>query len=80
MNDRLQQIANDAALHANLNCGTDRDRGHYWLSLYTEKYTELIVEDLGKLFKGDVPSRLSYELVKRAYSPGFQPLNTPSKE
>jgi hypothetical protein len=60
-------MANEAAIYANQNSSNDRYQGHYWTNLFYEKYTQLLIEDLGTIVKGDMPSRLSYELVKEVY-------------
>ena len=67
MNDRLSRLANEAALYANQNSGGDRYNGHYWTTVFTEKYTELLVNDLGTFFDKDMSARLAYELVQRDY-------------
>jgi hypothetical protein len=67
MNERIHKMANEAATYANRNSGNDRYQGHYWTTLFYEKYTQLLIEDLGTIVKGEMPSRLSYELVKSIY-------------
>lgn len=67
MNERLRRLANEAALFANQNSGNDRYQGHYWTTVFTEKYTELLVKDMATFLDKDMPSRLSYELAKRSY-------------
>lgn len=67
MNDRMSQMANEAALYANQNSGNDRVHGHYWTTLFTEKYTELLIKDLGTFLDKDMSARLAYELVRRNY-------------
>lgn len=68
MNERLSRLANEAALFANQNSGQDRPQGHYWTTVFTEKYTELLVEDIGKFFNKDMPARLAYEMIRRDYN------------
>jgi len=60
-------MANEAAIYANQNSGNDRYQGYYWTNLFYEKYTQLLIEDMGTIVKGDMPARLTYELVKDAY-------------
>ena len=67
MNDRLSQLANEAAIYANQTSGNDRPQGHYWTSVFTEKYTELLVKDMATFFNKDMSARLAYELVQRSY-------------
>ena len=67
MNNRLNQLANEAALYANQNSGNDRFQGHYWTTVFTEKYTELLVKDMGTFLNKDMPARLAYELIQRDY-------------
>jgi hypothetical protein len=68
MNERLRHLANEAALYANQNSGNDCFQGHYWTTLFSDKYTELLVKDLGTFFNKDMPARLAYELVQRNYN------------
>ena len=67
MNERLSCLANEAALYANQNSGQDRIHGNYWTTVFTEKYTELLVKDLGTFLDKDMPARLAYELIRRNY-------------
>lgn len=67
MNERLNQLANEAAIYANQNSGIDRPQGIYWTSVFTEKYTELLVKDMATFFNKDTPARLAYELIQRDY-------------
>lgn len=68
MNERLSQLANEAAIYANQNSGNDRPQGHYWTAVFSEKYTELLVKDLGIFLNKDMPARLAYELICRNYN------------
>lgn len=67
MNDRIRQLANEAALYANQNSGNDRDHGYYWTTLFTDKYTELLVQDLGTFLNKDMSARLAYDLIRESY-------------
>ena len=67
MNERLSHLANEAALYANQNSGQDRVQGHYWTTVFAEKYTELLIKDLGTFLDKDMSARLAYELVQRNY-------------
>lgn len=67
MNDRLRQLANEAALYANQNSDNDRIHGHYWTTLFTDKYTELLVQDLGTFLNKDMSARLAYDLIRESY-------------
>ena len=67
MNERLHTLANEAALYANQNSGNDRYQGHYWTTLFSEKYTELLVNDLARFLDKDMSAKLAYELVRRDY-------------
>ena len=67
MNERLRQLANEAALYANQNSSIDRFQGHYWTTLFTDKYTELLVQDLGTFLNKDVSARLAYDLIRESY-------------
>lgn len=66
MNERLHKLANQAACHANLNSGNDRDHGYYWTNVMCEKYTELLYEDMAKVLDSspDMPARLLKGFIK----------------
>lgn len=65
MNDRIQRLANQAALFANLNSSSDIN-GPYYLNQYTDKLVELLVNDCESLIGA---KSLYSMLIKNAWNP-----------
>ena len=66
MNERVQRFANQAALFANLNSSND-NYGPYWINQYTDKFVQLLIEDMKSIFDNISSNHVQYEMIKSLY-------------